>query len=160
MSSQKLNLRQARQILYLSRFDFILKHMPRSSMKRADSLSKCSDQHIGIERDNKDKVLVKKKWPEIRVIQVIKVVIEEIDLLEKIRKSEAKDNKVVKAVEEMKQAGVKILKDEQQQEKNELMLRDEKIYVLRDKKLRTKVIQLYYDILIEEYKGQQRRQSW
>jgi len=41
------------------------------------------------------------------------VVIEEIDLLEKIRKSEAKDNKVVKAVEEMKQAGVKILKDEQ-----------------------------------------------
>ena len=160
MSSQKLNLRQARQILYLSRFDFILKHMPRSSMKRADSLSKCSDQHIGIERDNKDKVLVKKKWPEIRVIQVIKVVIEEIDLLEKIRKSEAKDNKVVKAVEEMKQAGVKILKDEQQQEKNELMLRDEKIYVLRDKKLRTKVIQLYYDTLIEEYKGQQRRQSW
>ena len=160
MSSQKLNLRQARQILYLSRFDFILKHMPRSSMKRADSLSKCSDQHIGIERDNKDKVLVKKKWPEIRVIQVIKVVIEEIDLLEKIRKSEAKDNKVVKAVEEMKQAGVKILKDEQQQEKNELMLRDEKIYVLRNKKLRTKVIQLYYDTLIEEYKGQQRRQSW
>ena len=160
MSSQKLNLRQARQILYLSRFDFILKHMPRSSMKRADSLSKCSDQHIGIERDNKDKVLVKKEWPEIRVIQVIKVVIEEIDLLEKIRKSEAKDNKVVKAVEEMKQAGVKILKDEQQQEKNELMLRDEKIYVLRDKKLRTKVIQLYYDTLIEEYKGQQRRQSW
>ena len=60
----------------------------------------------------------------------------------------------------MKQAGVKILKDEQQQEKNELMLRDEKIYVLRDKKLRTKVIQLYYDTLIEEYKGQQRRQSW
>ena len=160
MSSQKLNLRQARQILYLSRFDFILKHMPRSSMKRADSLSKCSDQHIGIERDNKDKVLVKKEWPEIRVIQVIKVVIEEIDLLEKIRKSEAKDNKVVKAVEEMKQAGVKILKDEQQQEKNELMLRDKKIYVLRDKKLRTKVIQLYYDTLIEEYKGQQRRQSW
>ena len=41
------------------------------------------------------------------------MVIEEIDLLEKIRKSEAKDNKVVKAVEEMKQAGVKILKDEQ-----------------------------------------------
>jgi len=33
---------------------------------------------------------------------VIEVVIEGIDLLEKIRKSEAKDNKVVKAVEEMK----------------------------------------------------------
>jgi len=30
------------------------------------------------------------------------VVIGEIDLLEKIKKSEAKDNKVVKAIEEMK----------------------------------------------------------
>jgi len=41
------------------------------------------------------------------------VVIEGIDLLEKIRKSEAKDNKVVKAVEEMKQAGIKMLRDEE-----------------------------------------------
>ena len=38
---------------------------------------------------------------------------EEIDILEKIRKSEAKDNKVIKAVEEMKKAGVKMLRDEE-----------------------------------------------
>ena len=31
-----------------------------------------------------------------------KIVIEEIDLLEKIRKSEAKDDEVIKVVEEMK----------------------------------------------------------
>ena len=71
-------------------------------MERADSLSKCSDQYIGIERDNKDKVLAKEEQLEIRVIQVTKVVIEEIDLLEKIRKSETKDNKVVKVIKEMK----------------------------------------------------------
>jgi len=41
------------------------------------------------------------------------VVIEGIDLLEKIRKSEAKDNKVVKAVEEMKQVGIKMLRDKE-----------------------------------------------
>ena len=71
-------------------------------MERADSLSKRSDQYIGIERDNKDKVLAKEEQLEIRVIQVTKVVIEEIDLLEKIRKSETKDNKVVKVIKEMK----------------------------------------------------------
>ena len=32
---------------------------------------------------------------------------EGIDILEKIRKSEAKDDEVIKAVEEMKKAGVK-----------------------------------------------------
>jgi len=36
------------------------------------------------------------------MIQVAEVVIEGVDLLEKIRKSEAKDDKVVKVVEEMK----------------------------------------------------------
>ena len=33
---------------------------------------------------------------------MIEVVIEEVDLLEKIRKSEAKDDKVIKAMEEIK----------------------------------------------------------
>ena len=67
---------------------------------------------MGIKRDNEDRVLVKKEWLEVRVIQVIEVVIKKVDLLEKIRKSEAKDNKIVKAVQEMKQAGVKMLRDE------------------------------------------------
>ena len=39
------------------------------------------------------------------------VVIKRIDLLEKIRKSEAKDDKIIKAIEEIKQAGVKMLRD-------------------------------------------------
>jgi len=44
---------------------------------------------------------------------VIKVVIEGVDLLEKIRKSKAKDNEVVKTVEEIKRAGVKMLRDKE-----------------------------------------------
>ena len=38
----------------------------------------------------------------MRVTQMTKVVIEKVDLLEEIRKSDAKDNEVIKAVEEMK----------------------------------------------------------
>ena len=36
-----------------------------------------------------------------------------VDLLEKVRQSKVKDNKVVKAVEEIKWAGVKILRDKE-----------------------------------------------
>ena len=38
----------------------------------------------------------------MRATQVIEVVIEGVDLLEEIRKLDMKDNKVIKAVEEMK----------------------------------------------------------
>jgi len=68
-----------------------------------------------------------------------------VDLLEKIRKSEAKDNEVVKAVEEIKETRVKILRDEEWREENGLMLRNGKVYVPKDKKLRAEVIRLYYD---------------
>jgi len=41
------------------------------------------------------------------------VIIEKVDILEKIRKSEAKDDEVIKVVEEMKKAEVKMLRDEE-----------------------------------------------
>jgi len=40
MSSQKLKHRQARWALYLSRFNFVLKHIPGKSMGKVDSLSR------------------------------------------------------------------------------------------------------------------------
>jgi len=59
MKAQKLNRKQARWALYLSRFNFILKHVPGSRMGKADSLSRRPDWEVGVERDNKDKTLVK-----------------------------------------------------------------------------------------------------
>jgi len=58
-------------------------------------------------------MLLKKEWLEVRAMQVAEVIIDGVDLLEKIRSSEAKDDEVVKAVEEMKQAGVKMLRDKE-----------------------------------------------
>jgi len=43
MKAQKLNQRQARWLLYLSRFDFALKHVAGRSIGRADSLSRRVD---------------------------------------------------------------------------------------------------------------------
>jgi len=113
MGSQKLNHRQARWALFLSRFDFVLKHVPRSSMGKADSLSRYRDWQKGVEKDNEDRVLLKQEWLEVRATQITEVIIEEVNLLEKIRKSEAKEDEVVKAVEEMKRAGVKILRNKE-----------------------------------------------
>ena len=102
MSSQKLNYRQVRWALYLFRFNFTLKHVPGSSMGKADSLSRQPDWQKEVEKDNENRALLKKEWLEAKVIQVAKVMIDEIDLLEKMRESKTKDNEVVKAVKEMK----------------------------------------------------------
>jgi len=43
MKAQKLNRRQARWALYLSRFNLTLKHIPGSKIGKADSLSRRPD---------------------------------------------------------------------------------------------------------------------
>jgi len=48
-----------RWALYLSRFDFMLKHVSGSKMGKADSLSRRPDWEVRVERDNKNKTLVK-----------------------------------------------------------------------------------------------------
>jgi len=102
MKAQKLNRRQARWALYLSRFNFTLKHIPGSRMGKADSLSRRPDWEVGVERDNENKTLVKPEWLEARRTERVEVIVEGVDLLEKVRKSKVKDNEVVKVVEEMK----------------------------------------------------------
>ena len=59
MKAQKLNRRQARWVLYLSRFDFTLKHVLESKIGKADSLSRRPDWEVGVEKDNEDETLVK-----------------------------------------------------------------------------------------------------
>jgi len=85
MKAQKLNQRQARWALYLSRFDFTLKHVPGTKMGKADGLSRRLDWKVDVDRDNKNQVVIKDNW--IRSLQ--KVVIEglEVEMLEKNKKS-------------------------------------------------------------------------
>ena len=58
-------------------------------------------------------MLVKPEWLEARRMEKVEVIVEGIDLLQKVRESKVKDDKVVKAVEEMKKAGIKMLRDEE-----------------------------------------------
>jgi len=75
-------------------------------MGKANSLSRQPDWQKGVEKDNENRTLLKKKWLEVRAMQVAEIIIDRVDLLEKIRELKAKDDKIIKAVEEMKQARV------------------------------------------------------
>ena len=91
----------------------MLKYVLGSKMEKADSLSRRLDWELGVEKDNEDKTLVKPEQLEVRRMEVVEIIVNRVDLLEEVRKSKVQDDKVVKAVEEMKRAKVKILKDEE-----------------------------------------------
>jgi len=57
--------------------------------------------------------LVKPEWLKVRKTETVEIIVDRIDLLEEVRKSKVKNDKVVKAVEEIKQARVKMLRDEE-----------------------------------------------
>jgi len=63
----------------------MLKHIPGSKMERADSLSKRLDWEVGVEKDNKNETLVKPKWLKVRKTEKVKVIVEGVDLLEKVK---------------------------------------------------------------------------
>jgi len=152
MKAQKLNQRQAKWALYLFRFNFMLKHVLGSKMGKADSLSKRLDWKVGVERDNENETLIKPEWLEIRRTEAVEIIVEGVDLLEKIKQSRVKDDEVVKAIEEMKQAGVKMLRDKEWREVDGIMYKEGKVYVLKDDKLRAEIARLHHNMPVEGYK--------
>ena len=78
----------------------------------------------------------------------------EEEIIEKIKRSEVKGDKIVKVVEEIKNVGVKVLRNNKWQIEDELVLKEEKIYILKDEELRLKIIQLHHNILIAKHREQ------
>ena len=146
MKVQKLNWRQVRQTLYLLRFNFMLKYVLESKMGKADNLSRRLDQEVRVEKDNENETLVKPEWLEVRKTEVAKIIVDRVDLLKEVRKSKVKDDEVVKAIEEMKQAGVKMLRDKKQRGVDSIMYKEGKVYVPKDDKLRAEIIRLHHNI--------------
>ena len=147
MTSQKLNYRQARWALYLLQVNFILKHVLGKSMGKVDGLSRRPDWQEGVEKDNEDQKLIKPEW-----IRRVKMIIEKGNLKEKIRRAQEEDKKVVKAVEELKRAGIKTLKDEEWKIEDGLVMKKERIYV-PEEGFRREIIQLHHDTPIGGHGG-------
>ena len=151
MKAQKLNQRQACWTLYLSRFNFTLKHVPETKMGKVDGLSRRPDWKVGVEKDNDNQVFIKNGW----LCNLYEIVIEgpEVDILEKIKKARSKDEEVVRVVEEMKKAGIKVVRGEEWQLEGDLVLKKRKVYIPKDEKLRVEIIQLYHNILVARHGG-------
>ena len=83
MKVQNLNRRQVRQVLYLLRFNFILKHIPEAKIGKTDGLSRRPDQKVRTEKDNDNQVIIK----DHQLHSLVEVVIEglEVEIVEKIK---------------------------------------------------------------------------
>jgi len=68
------------------------------------------------------------------------MLIEEESLKERIKKVQKKDERVVKAVEELKRSGVKMLKEKEWSIKEGLILKEDQIYILEKGDLRAEII--------------------
>jgi hypothetical protein len=68
--AKKLNRRQARWSLYLSRFDFTLHHRPGRTMGKSDVLSRWPDHGSGSE-DNSNIVLLDANLFAVRALEVV-----------------------------------------------------------------------------------------
>jgi len=62
----------------------------------------------GVEKDNENQVMLKKEWLEVRVMEKEQLLIKgaEKEIIEKIKKLDVKNDKVVK--EKMEKTGVKL----------------------------------------------------
>ena len=153
MKAQKLNQRQARWSLYLSRFDFTLRYVAGKSMGRADSLNRRVDWAEGVEKDNENQVMVKEEWLEVRAIEQLIEGPEE-EIIKRIKEVRNKDEEVIKVVEKMKKVEVKMIREEEWQIEEGLVLKEGRVYVPKDEKLRVEIIQLYHDMPIAEHREQ------
>ena len=120
-------------------------------MEKADRLSKWPNWKVSIENDNKDQVFIKDCW----LHNLYKVVIKEpeVNILEKIKIARSKDKEVVRIVKEMKKAEVRILQGEEWQIERDLVLKEVKVYMPKDEKLRVEIIWLHHDTLIAGHGG-------
>jgi len=115
-----------------------------TKMGKVDRLSQRADWKVGTDKDNENQIIIKDHW----IHNMYEVVVEgpEVDLLEKIKKARSKDKDIVRIVEEMKKARVRELRGDEWKLEENLVLKEEKVYVPKDEELRVEVIRLHHDV--------------
>ena len=113
-------------------------------MKKADGLNRRLDWKVEVDKDNENQIVVKDSW----LCRLEKVIVEgpEVKILEKIKKARGKDEEVVRIVEEMKRAEVKVIQGKEWKMEGELVLKDEKVYIFKNEELRMEIIWLHHDV--------------
>ena len=97
--------------------------------------------------------MLKKEQLEVRAIEQLVEGLEQ-EIIRKIKETRDKDKEVIKAVEKIKKAEVKTLRDEEWQIEEGLVLKEGRVYIPKDEKLQVEIIWLYHDIPIAGHRGQ------
>jgi len=81
---------------------------------------------------------------------MIEAVVEgpEMMLVERMKRAKEKDEEVVKVVEKMKKVEIKVLRRNEWKTERELVLKEGKVYMLKNEELRLEVIWLHYNIFV------------
>jgi len=116
-------------------------------MGKANGLSRRPDWQKGVEKDNEDQTLIKLEW-----IRGIETLIQKKNLKERIRKAQEGDKKIVKAVEELKKAGIKTLRDKEWEVEDGIVMKEGRIY-MPEGDLRREIIQFHHDTLVGGHGG-------
>ena len=123
-------------------------------MEKADGLSRRLDWKVGVDKDNDNQTLIKDNW----ICSLEEVVIKgpKVEIVKKIKNSRGKDKEIVRTVEEMKKTKVKELQEDEWKIKRELVLKEGKVYMLKDEELKAEVIWLHYDMLAARHGRKQK----
>ncbi len=146
---QHLMRRQARWVLYLSHFDFVITHKPGTSNECADALSCCVDHCVDDADDNIAQVVL--RLEQIRIVAAQRgyaFVIADKAVLHKIRVCPMRDMEVIEALRTVRQLGPAGLCHELVNWNIEqgLLLYRGKVYVLKDVTLRTEIVKTHHNL--------------
>jgi hypothetical protein len=154
--AQKLNHRQARWSLYLSRFDFTLHHKPGRSMGKPDALSRRADHRSG-QGDNDNLTLLAPELFRIHALAGTRLEGKERNILREVRcslRDSVQEEAVAKAARELrKDKGRGTVKSAEWSESDGLLMFRSKIYVPNDKDLRRRIIEQHHDTRIAGHAG-------
>jgi hypothetical protein len=154
--AQKLNCRQARWSLYLSRFDFTLHHKPGQSMGKPDALSRWADHGSG-QGDNDNLTLLAPELFRIHTLAGVRLEGDECNILREVRRSlrdDVQEELVAKAARELqKDKGRGTIKSAEWSESDGLLMFCGKIYVPNDRDLRRHIVEQHHDTHIVGHAG-------
>ena len=153
--ARRLTRRQARWSLFLSRFDFAIRHRPGSLGGKPDALSRRVDLQPEGE-DNAGRVLLTPEMFYLKAMQRGMLQIHgDRDLLRRIRESDSYDEDLVDAIEAARAKGPNPLRRDlvDWDVEQGLILFQGKVYVPKDEGIRRDIVKTYHDSLPAGHPG-------
>jgi len=130
-TAQKLTRRQARWVLFMTCFDFVLYHKLGKMMQAEDLLSRRADHEMGTDLDNTNQMLLKSKFFAINILETTHEMLINDEIILKEIKAVFLSDKVTKDYKILLKSGPREFRKSLQDwnYKNRLLLYKGKVYI-------------------------------